>query len=281
MGDARRGGPEGESSGLMFPLFVPADRPERFAKARASGANSVILDLEDAVAIENKNAARDALVSGFPAADGVPVHVRINASGTSWHEGDIAAAIVCGAAGLVLPKAEDPGAIARLRANLPANMLLLGLVETARGIGAARDIAPLCDRLFFGSVDLASDLGCAHSRTALAHARSELVLAARMAAKPGPVDGVTLDIREAGRVQDDAAYGAELGFKGKLLIHPAQLGPAHAGYRPTSEELEWASAVVAEAGTGGAIAVSGSMVDAPVVARARDILQRASSLKDG
>ncbi|MBN9673881.1 HpcH/HpaI aldolase/citrate lyase family protein [Roseibium aggregatum] len=264
------------SDRLFFPLFAPATRPERIDKARLSGASCVIADLEDAVAPEDKATARQALASFRCDADGAPVCVRINSAGTPWFEEDLAMVRAGGFAGVVLPKAEDCAGAEALRQALPSGTASFALIETALGLARARDLAPLFDRLFFGSLDYAADLGCAHTAAALAHARSELVLAARIAGKPGPVDGVTADTRDFDLIRSEAAYGAELGFKGKLLIHPAQLSPAKAGYRPDEDEISWASKVVAAIAGAGVAKVDGKMIDAPVVARARLVLARAA-----
>lgn len=260
---------------LMFPLFLPATRLERLPKALASGATCVILDLEDAVAPQEKPKARANLVLQSLSGNRPPVYVRTNAAGTEWFSDDLQAVLKSGADGVLLPKAEDVEIAAKLRHDLPPGTGLFGLIETARGIANIRELAPLFDRLFFGSLDYAADLDCDHTAPALAHARAEMVLAARLADKPGPVDGVTPDTRDINRIRKDAAYGAELGFKGKLLIHPAQVAPAKQGYRPDTTELDWAKGVIQAAGDSGVATYQGAMVDAPVIARAERLLARA------
>jgi citrate lyase subunit beta / citryl-CoA lyase len=236
---------------LMFPLFLPAMRLERLPKALASGASCVIVDLEDAVAPTDKSQARTHLAALSRSGHDRPVYVRINAADTEWFQEDLQAVQQCGAAGVVLPKAEDIETVNKLRSALRADVALFGLVETARGIADVRDLATVFDRLFFGSLDYAADLGCAHTTPALAHARAEIVLAARLAGRPGPIDGVTADIRNASQIREDAALGAELGFAGKLLIHPAQVEPAKQGYRPEKTELIWAKRIIEAAGISG------------------------------
>lgn len=264
---------------LFFPLFVPASRPQLIEKAQAANPTCVIADLEDAVAPEDKDAARQALAS-LAVSDGVPLCVRINAVATPWFEEDLetvsAMAREGKCAGLVLPKAEDPAQVNAIRSALPSAAACFGLVETALGVARVRELAPLFDRLFFGSLDYAADLGCAHTVPALAHARSEILLASRIADKPGPVDGVTADTRDTDLIRNDAAYAAELGFKGKLLIHPAQLSPAKSGFRPSDDEIAWADRVLAAVGNGGVAKVDGKMVDAPVIAKAKAVFERAS-----
>lgn len=254
-------------------LFVPADRPERFAKAATAGADAIIIDLEDAVAPAAKDDARSGLAAGLGGLSStLPVFVRINGIGTPWHEADLALAATLPVTGLVVPKAECAKDLRDIRAL--TGEALIALVETAAGLFAAEEIAGACDRLAFGSVDFAADLGCAHIRDALLLARNRLVLAARLADAPQPIDGVTLSIKDEGAVEDDARYAAALGFGGKLLIHPAQVAPARRGLAPSPEDIAWAERIVAGSADGAARAVDGIMVDAPVLARAHHILQR-------
>lgn len=258
-------------------LFVPADRPERYAGAIQSGADAVIIDLEDAVAPDAKPSARtmllEALSSAPPAT--VPMLVRINAVGTPWHGDDLATVsglLQAGRlAGIVLPKAEAAEDIRAVRPGLAPGTAVVALIETAAGLVFADDIASAADRIAFGSIDFAADIGCAHSREALLFARSRLVVAARFAGKAAPIDGVTGSIRDETEIEDDARYGASLGLKGKLLIHPAQIVPARRGLAPTGAELAWSERILAGMGDGRAISIDGQMVDAPVIARARQI----------
>ena len=256
-----------------FPLFVPADRPDRIAKALAAGADGAIVDLEDAVAPARKDAARDGLAGALPAGRDVALLLRVNAVGTRWHDADVAAAR--GFDGVVLPKAEDAAAIDALRGALRGGAVVVALIETVAGLEAVDALARAADRIAFGSIDFALDLGCAHTRMALLPIRSRLVRAARLAGRPAPLDGVTAAVDDADAVSDDAAHGAEMGFGGKLLIHPRQIGPARAAFRPRPAEIAWAERVAGAAAEDGAVMVDGAMVDAPVVARARRILSRA------
>src|SRR5215470_2193604 len=172
----------------LAPLFVPADRPDRFAKAAASGADAVIIDLEDAVAPERKAAVRDALSREvLPAA---PILLRINAASTEWFAADAAAARALGVDGVLLPKSEGAGDLDKVRA-IAGPLDVVALIESARGVANARTIAAGgAARLAFGSIDYAVDLGCSHERGALLAARSELVLASRLAGILAPLDGV-------------------------------------------------------------------------------------------
>ncbi|MGH1331807.1 MAG: HpcH/HpaI aldolase/citrate lyase family protein [Paracoccaceae bacterium] len=265
-----------DPQGLSFPLFAPANRPDRVAKARASRATCIIADLEDAVAPDLKEAARSALAEQLNDHSGLPLYVRINAFDTPWFEDDLAMVLGCGATGIVLPKAEDAKRATALKQRLAPNTQLIGLIETVSGIAQARALAHVFDRLHFGSLDYAVSVDCAHTEKALAHARAELILAARLAGKPGPVDGVTPDAKNSALVCEQARYSSEMGFKGKLLIHPAQIEPVKQGFRPSSDEISWANGIIAAgaSNSSGVAMYQGAMVDAPVIARAHRLLER-------
>lgn len=258
------------------PLFVPANRPERFEKAADAGVDAVILDLEDAVAADAKDAARAALRSGFAS---VPVLVRVNGLGTPWHAADLAALAGHDFSGVMVPKAEASEAFTSLCRASPVPVI--ALVESARGLADARRIAGTANvaRIAFGSIDFCADLGCAHIREALLAARSELVLASRLAGLVAPVDGVTTSIEDASAIAADARHARDLGFGGKLAIHPRQLAPIRAGFAPDEAEVVWARKVLASGD--GAAAVDGAMVDEPVRIRARAILGRLSQSASG
>lgn len=255
---------------IRAPLFVPANRPERFAKAATSGTDAVILDLEDAVAVDAKDAARAGLATDFTA---LPVIVRINAHGTPWHDADVAAVAALKPAAVILPKAEDAAVTAQVARAL--GLPVIALVESALGLAQARAIAaaPGVARLAFGSVDFCADLGCAHLREVLLPARSELVLASRLAGIAAPIDGVTVQLDDLSVSHDDAAHARALGMTGKLCIHPKQIAEVKRAFAPTPAELDWARRVVASGD--GAVSVDGAMVDEPVRIRARAILAEA------
>lgn len=254
---------------IRAPLFVPANRPDRFATAAASGADAIILDLEDAVAASDKEAARAALRRDFT---DLPVIVRINAADTIWHDADLAAAHALPAVGVMVPKAETPEVLASVVGAGGGQIPVFALIESARGLAAARDLAavPGVARLVFGSVDYCADLGMAHVREALLPARSEIVLASRLAGIAAPIDGVTVQLDDTGATESDARHARDLGMTGKLCIHPKQIAPVIRAFLPTEGEINWARRVL---DTGdGAVAVDGAMVDQPVRLRARAIL---------
>ncbi len=266
-------------STLALFLFVPADRPDRWAKAFAAGADAVILDLEDGVAASAKPGARRALREGRDAIDAAPcpILVRVNARSSDEYLLDLDAVRDLGLAGVMLAKAETAADVEATSAATGAPVV--ALIETARGLAAARLIAAACARIAFGSIDFAADLGTAHTPAALASARSELVLASRLADRPAPIDGVTTSVKDPDLVRADAAHACELGFSGKLLIHPAQIAPAMDGFRPSDDDVAWAERILSARGALGAAAVDGAMVDAPVFLRAEQILRRAARFR--
>ncbi|AIJ23894.1 HpcH/HpaI aldolase/citrate lyase family protein [Amycolatopsis methanolica] len=249
-------------------LFVPGHRPDRFPKAAASGADVIVLDLEDAVAPDHKATAREHVRAWL--ADGHEAVVRINGPGTPWYDDDLAA-ISRQATAIMVPKAEDPTALESIGAPV------IPLIETALGITRAVDVcaAEGVVRPAFGSIDLATQLGVDHhSHTALHHARSTLVLAAAATGRAAPIDGVTTTLHNTDILQADLAHAIELGFTGKLCIHPRQIGPVHEACTPTAAEVEWAEGVLASVGDGSVGVHNGQMVDRPVILRAQAILAR-------
>jgi citrate lyase subunit beta/citryl-CoA lyase len=256
-------------------LFVPGDRPERFDKALASGADLVIVDLEDAVAVGHKAQARDNVVTWL--SGGGRAAVRINGLRTEHCSADRSRlAGLPGLQAVVVPMAEDPAALAELAEEL-GGVAVVAMVETAAGLLRAHELAetPGVVRLAFGHLDLAADLDSADTRVAMLHARSILVVTSRAAGLPGPLEGVTPSLGDPARWADDARYAAELGFSGKLVIHPGQVEAVNAAFTPTAEEVARAARVLEAAEQGGAVRLDGEMVDAPVLARARRLLARA------
>lgn len=259
-------------------LFVPGNRPERFAKALAAGADAVIVDLEDAVAPADKAVARDA--AGAWLSPSQSVFLRINSADTEWFDGDLALVAQPGVAGVVVPKAESPDVLAKVAARLADGAVLIPLIETAQGIHRAQMLAaqPRVLRLMFGSIDFQLDLGIDGEGEELAFFRSQLVLTSRLAGVQAPVDGVTTAIRDLARLEADTLRARRMGFGGKLCIHPEQVGPVNRCFAPSAAELSWASRVeqAAAAAEGGAVAVDGKMVDRPVLLRARQLLTEAA-----
>nr|WP_316628838.1 CoA ester lyase [uncultured Brevundimonas sp.] len=251
-------------------LFVPGDRPERFGKAEASGSGQVIIDLEDAVAADMKDIARDCAAKWFET--GRRGVVRINAADTPWHEADVASCIAPSLDAIMAPKAEHPERLAAIahRTGKP----IIALIETAAGLNAANAIAatPGVVRLAFGSIDLSLDLGLDAPDEALDGFRLRLTLASRLADLAPPIDGVLADFRNATRLTEITRRVRGLGFSAKLCIHPVQVTWVEQGFAPSSEELAWAQRVV---GLGESVAaLDGEMIDRPVRERALRLLAR-------
>lgn len=262
-------------------LFVPGHRPERFAKALASGADAVIVDFEDAVPLDAKATARDALLAAWPALDVAQrarLLVRVNPAGTPWHAADLATVAQLPDLGAVmLPKAESAQQIEAVwRA---AQRPVLPLIESAEGVGQMDPIAraPGVLRLGLGHIDLQADLGmsCGPDEAELAPIRVALVVASRRAGLPAPVDGVTTATTDADVLARDAQRSRRFGLGAKLCIHPAQVAGVHQALAPTEAECDWARRVLAAEveARGGAFSVDGKMVDPPVLLLARKILQ--------
>ncbi|HSI58832.1 MAG TPA: CoA ester lyase [Ideonella sp.] len=254
-------------------LFVPGNRPERFAKALASGAHAVIVDLEDAVSVADKAVARDAIRAFF--AGGGTSLLRINPLDSAWTQEELALCGEAGVAGVVLPKAETASGVARLMRHLRAGTPVLPLIETAAGLLNVREIAaaPGVQRLLFGTVDFCLDLAIEGDGDELASYRATLVLASRGAGLQPPVDGVTLALKDEAALRAATLAAKRIGFGGKLCVHPSQAAPVNECFKPTAQQLDWAQRVLAGAATSaGAFELDGKMVDAPVIARARQLL---------
>jgi len=261
-------------------LFVPATRIDRIAKAAASGAGAVIVDLEDAVAPQDKVMAREAFKKWLQTDEALPVYVRINASDTSWYANDCELCTASQVLGVVVPKAEDPVQLGLLHQKLPGKVLL-PLIETAVGFHQVLAVAKAggVERLLFGSIDFKKDLGISGDGDALLYFRSHLVLASRLAGLQSPVDGVTTTIDDIALINEDALRASSLGFGGKLCIHPNQIDVVEKAFLPSEAELEWARGVLQAAAQsqGAAVALDGQMIDKPVIERAQSLLARAVS----
>ncbi|WP_322055136.1 HpcH/HpaI aldolase/citrate lyase family protein [Paraburkholderia bannensis] len=262
-------------------LFVPGSRPERFERALESGADAVIIDLEDAVEPAAKEAARENIANWVSRRH--PVLVRINGRATPWFEADAKLGALDGVAGIVLPKAESAEDVTATVALARRRVNVYPLIESALGMWNAMAIAkaPFVKRLMFGTLDFIAEMGMPDDGEPLNHYRSQLALISRVAGIDTPVDGVTPDIHDIARIERDALNGKRLGFGAKLCIHPKQVEAVHSVFRPSEQELAWAVRVAeaaSEAGAG-AITVDGKMVDRPVLLRAQRILALAAALK--
>lgn len=262
----------------MIPLFVPGHRPELLAKVGRVHPDAVVVDLEDAVAPAEKPAARSsaltALASRRPGAE--LVLVRVNAAGTEWFAADVAAVAASGGVdGVVLPKYEATDQLAELRSALPAGATVVVGIESGRGVADARPLlAAGPDAVYFGAEDYIADLGGRRTAAGLEvlYARSAVCLAARLAGVPS-IDEAVVDVRDHEAFHRSATEGRNLGYRGKICIHPSQVEIARRVFSSTPEEIAHAEAVIAAAARGVAV-VDDQMVDAVHVTMARDTLGR-------
>lgn len=261
-------------------LFVPATRPERIPKAIASGASRVIVDFEDAVQESQKVEARDNFDRFMAEHADARVLVRVNAPGHVQHEADLA---LCrklpGVIGIVLPKAESAAQVSVAAATGKA---VWPIIESARGLRALEEIAAALgvERLSFGSLDLGLDLNLATGSEAaeqiMGHARYAVLLQSRLAGLAPPMDGVYPAIQDTEGLDRTARFARDMGFGGLLCIHPGQVEVIHRALMPGHEELVWARRIMEMAAVnGGVFVLDGAMVDAPVIGRAKSLLERA------
>lgn len=225
-------------------LYVPGDKPRALEKARTLSADAVILDLEDAVAPEHKEAARENVRNALGWRWPGPVLVRVNALGSEWEHADREMALRAGVDGLVLPKVEDPRTVRELHLRVP----LWAMIETPPGVLRAPEVAavPGVAGLLVGANDLARALRTRPhpERAPLLAALSAVVLAARAHGKL-PLDAVYNDVRDPAGFTRECEQGRALGFAGKTVIHPDQIGPANLAFGVTDPEAEDARALLA------------------------------------
>ncbi|WP_135827069.1 HpcH/HpaI aldolase/citrate lyase family protein [Halorussus ruber] len=280
-------------------MFTPGDRPEMMRKAPTAGADVIVFDLEDAVAPDAKAEARQEVREVLADPDFAPdceVCVRVNPTGIAADDdlrgllgnGEEARDAAETLDAVMLPKtgtAGDAETLADLLAERDAEVPILALVETAAGILAAEDIAavPEVDALVFGAEDLAADIGATRTDegTEVLHAREHVVLAAS-AAGVDAIDTVYTDIEDIGGLREETEFAVELGYDGKMAIHPAQVSPINESFTPDPERVEWAERVLeakaqADAEGRGVFRVDGEMIDAPLIAQAERVVEYAEA----
>jgi citrate lyase subunit beta/citryl-CoA lyase len=278
-------------------LFTPANRLDLVAKALASGTDAVIADLEDAVPADAKHQARENLGEIGPTE--TPLFVRVNGAETEHLWPDVVAAGHAGAAGVVVPKADDPDLLRQIDGALTALEIAAGrpvgstslvpLIESSLGVLRASALISSSRRIevvLFGSGeqgDLVADLGCEWTPdgTALLTARSLVLLAARGAGIQSPMDAVFMDFKNLDALRVECELARRVGYVGKVAIHPAQLAVIHDVFTPSAEEVAHNERIVrlfdeAVAGGSASINVDGRMVDYAVARQARGVLQRAA-----
>ncbi len=279
-------------------LFVPANQAARIPKALASGADAVILDLEDTVPASEKVAARAEVRAALKLPRDVKLYVRINAIDTPHCYPDLIGTIGLGLDGVVAPKIESASHIQTLdwllhqleaERGIKAPIDLLPIVETAAGItqlDAIASASPRVKRLTFGAGDLTRDLGqiLTGDEIPIAHARARITLASRAAGREPPIDTVYLDVRNLDGIGQIARQARILGFQGKLCIHPDQVAVVNAAFMPSTDEIARAERILAafaksEAKGIASIEVDGGFVDYPIVAQAERVLALAKRAK--
>ncbi|MGG1658086.1 HpcH/HpaI aldolase/citrate lyase family protein [Brevibacillus sp. NRS-1366] len=280
-------------------MFVPGSDEKKIAKAARLPADTFIYDLEDAVAVGEKIRARQvvkqALLDNVNSQAGR--YVRVNAVETPWFEADVQEVLSANPTGIVLPKADGKEAIERVTALLERSLIenpeakdavqeveIVPLIESARGLYHAYEIACACKRikrLMFGAIDFALDISAQITKgeEELLYARSQLVVASRAAGIEAPIDSVYPDFSDLAGLIRQTQRARQLGFAGKLVIHPIQLAAVQDVFTPTSEELAEASGIVTAFSQGlaqgmGSVQVSGKMVDYPVYERAKRMLEQ-------
>jgi len=280
-------------------LFTPGNHPRKVEKVFGAGADVAILDLEDAVPVSEKAAARATVVEALKAPRQCQGFVRVNALDTEFCEADIAAVTGPWLDGIMLPKVESVAGLLSADKMLeraereqglePGGIDLLPIIETAKGLAAVSDIAgsgSRVRRLSFGAVDFAKDMGMrlTEDEWELTAARSAIVLASRVARLAAPLDSVWVHFRD----QDGLAKSCErvrvMGFQGKMAIHPDQIAPINDAFTPGEEEVARAEKIIAafeeaEAGGSASIVVDGFFVDYPVVDQARRTLELVIMIK--
>jgi citrate lyase subunit beta/citryl-CoA lyase len=289
-----------EGNRLLFRtwMFVPGNNERRIEKAKGLNADVIIYDLEDAVALNEKETAREMVRNTLQQNQDRVKFVRVNDLHTAFFSDDLAAVVNAGLSGIMLPKAssaEDIIAADSLITKLEqqnglkdGSIEIVPLIENALGVYFAYDIAKSSDRvkrLAFGSVDYTLDIQAELSKegTELLFARSQLVIHSRAAGKESPIDAVFIHIKDEDGLLRDAKLAKQLGFQGKLVVHPDQIHIVNEVFTPTLEEIEEAQAIVVafdEALQRGlaAIQVGGKMIDYPVAARAKKTVEKAKQL---
>ena len=280
-------------------LFAPGNHARRVEKSLTLDADVVILDLEDAVAVAEKEATRAKVVAAFQAPRRALGYVRINAFDTPFCFDDLQAVVAPGIDGIALPKVESPAqlvavdwaiaALERARGLREGGIDLVPIIETGRGMAELRDIArsgTRVRRLSFGAGDYTLDVGMrwTFEERELDHTRTAIVVQSRAAGLEPPVDTVFIHLRRPDALRRSAELARDLGFQGKLCIHPEQVGPVNETFTPTGEETAKAERYVAafeeaEARGSVSIQVDGYFIDYPIVEQARRTLRIAQALR--
>jgi len=288
-----------EARALRSFLFAPGNHARRVEKALSLDADAVILDLEDAVAIVEKPAAREAVAAAFARPRRGLLYIRINAVDTEFCYGDLLAVALPGVDGIILPKVETAAGLAtidwllaqleRERGLAVCGIDLIPIIETASGLdrlGAILGAGTRVRRVAFGAGDFTLDVNMVWSRgeTELAPARAAIVTASRAAGIEAPLDTVWVELTDPEGLEASARTALGLGFQGKMCIHPDQISIVNRVFTPSDEEVAFAERVAAafakaEKEGSAAIQLDGKFIDYPIVYRAQRVLTRIAAIR--
>ncbi|MDP9147763.1 MAG: CoA ester lyase [Acidobacteriota bacterium] len=275
-------------------LFVPADSSRKMASARSLHPDALIYDLEDAVSLAKKAEARHLLAGELANSGGTSakIFIRVNSFDSEFFEEDLRASVRPGVFGVILPKCHDVAAVSELHQRLQrlenqigmpeGTIKIVPILETAKGVARASELARSSSRiiaLFFGGEDFCADMGIVRTKTGdeISFARSHVALSAK-AERLAAIDGPFTDFHDDAGLFEETRRVRQMGFTAKALIHPNQIDTVHRAFAPSGDEIAFAEEVVKEfekSGEGVAV-VRGKMIDAPVVAQARTVLQRSN-----
>ena len=281
-------------------LFTPGNHQEKVKKVFLAGADVAILDLEDAVAISQKAMTRSLVVAALKMPRKCLGYVRINAEDTEFYEGDLSTVVGQWLDGIVLPKVETADQLLAADRALhdleaasglnPGRIELIPIIETARGIESVSDISGCGSRIrriSFGAVDFAKDLGMKLSldEWELTPARSKIVIASRIAGLEAPLDSVWVHYKDLDGLMASSQRVCDMGFRGKMCIHPDQIPIVNKVFTPSDEDVAQAQKIItafedAEANGSASIQIDGFFVDYPIVEQARRTLDLIKSIKE-
>lgn len=268
-------------------LFAPAVRPDLLRKMPRTGADAIVIDLEDATPPDAKDTGRGEMRSAVADLAGqLPILVRVNDDTTPWHDDDLDSLPTEGLAGIVVPKIETIAGLDSLAARLTGrglDMPVIGGVETALGVADARPLLAhdVVSAAYFGAEDFIADLGGVRtaSNDEVAYARAQVALAGRLA-DVTVIDQIVADFTDDDRCRRECLQARAMGYGGKLCIHPSQVAIANEAFLPSSEEIDRARRLLeayddAKAQGVASVAFEGQMVDEPVARQARRVLAQA------